>query len=154
MWNYICWYMNNQSSWKWQALMICIVTHCIGCISTNTRPHQLHWDDWEMGSAVLCMQIHAQNAVGWLALFRPVEAQRMFATCCVTSLINDIISCTRNMLNHPGASKQIAFGMSTQTCSYSSSQTTMPIPDQYESHMTWAEVILLIVPPVRKCGTI
>ena len=29
------------------------------------------------------------------------------------------------MLNHPGASLQIVFGMPTQTCSYSSSQTTM-----------------------------
>ena len=35
---------------------------------------------------------------------------------------------TRKMLNHPGASlskKQIAFGISTQTCSYSSSRTAM-----------------------------
>ena len=42
-------------------------------------------------------------------------------TPCITLIISKI-------LNHPGASLsewQIAFGMPTQTCSYSSSQTTM-----------------------------
>ena len=29
--------------------MLCKVTHCTGCVLTNTRPHQLHWGDWEMG---------------------------------------------------------------------------------------------------------
>ena len=27
------------------------VTHCVGCVSANTRPHQLHWGDQEMGTA-------------------------------------------------------------------------------------------------------
>ena len=26
-------------------------THCAGRISANTRPHQLRWGDWEMGTA-------------------------------------------------------------------------------------------------------
>ena len=30
------------------------VTHCAGRVSANTRPHQLHWGDQEMGTATLC----------------------------------------------------------------------------------------------------
>ena len=30
------------------------VTHCAGRISANTRPHQLRWGDWEMGTAISC----------------------------------------------------------------------------------------------------
>ena len=43
--------------------MLCKDTHCTEWIVDNTRPHQLHWDDWEMG-----LLPHAQNAVRWLAL--------------------------------------------------------------------------------------
>ena len=35
---------------------------CRRHILANTRPHQLHWGDWEMGQV--------QNAVRWLALFK------------------------------------------------------------------------------------
>ena len=34
--------------------MLCKVTHCAGYISANTRPHQLHWGDWE--TATSCAQ--------------------------------------------------------------------------------------------------
>ena len=30
------------------------VTHCAGCISASTRPHQLCWGDKEMGTAIIC----------------------------------------------------------------------------------------------------
>ena len=30
------------------------VTHCAGRVSANTRPHQLRWGDWEMGTAISC----------------------------------------------------------------------------------------------------
>ena len=36
--------------------MSCKVTHCTRHVSANTRPHQLHWGDQEMGTAVLCMK--------------------------------------------------------------------------------------------------
>ena len=36
--------------------MLCKVTHCAGCVSANTRPHQLHWGDWEMGTAISCTE--------------------------------------------------------------------------------------------------
>ena len=34
--------------------MLCKDTHCTEWIVDNTRPHQLHWDDWEMGTATSC----------------------------------------------------------------------------------------------------
>ena len=30
------------------------VTHCAGRVSANTRPHQLRWGGWEMGTAISC----------------------------------------------------------------------------------------------------
>ena len=35
--------------------MLCKVTHCAGRVSANTRPHQLHWGDREMGTATSCI---------------------------------------------------------------------------------------------------
>ena len=35
--------MNHISLIKRQAEMLCNVIHCAGCISANTRPHQLYW---------------------------------------------------------------------------------------------------------------
>ena len=32
------------------------ITHCAGCISANTRPHQLRWGDREMGTAISCTE--------------------------------------------------------------------------------------------------
>ena len=32
--------------------MLCKITHCARHILANTRPHQLSWDDWEMGTAL------------------------------------------------------------------------------------------------------
>lgn len=32
------------------------ITHCAEHISANTTPHQLHWDDREMGAAILCIK--------------------------------------------------------------------------------------------------
>ena len=41
--------------------MLCKVTHCAGRVSANTRPHQLHWGDREMGTAIVscveCSQV-------------------------------------------------------------------------------------------------
>ena len=41
--------------------MLCKVTHCAGRVSANTRPHQLRWGDWEMGTAIIscveCSQV-------------------------------------------------------------------------------------------------
>ena len=41
--------------------MLCKVTHCAGRVSANTRPHQLRWVDWEMGTAIIscveCSQV-------------------------------------------------------------------------------------------------
>ena len=36
--------------------MLCKVTHCTGHILANTRPHQLHWGDWEMGTVISCTE--------------------------------------------------------------------------------------------------
>ena len=45
--------------------MLCKVTHCAGRVLANTRPHQLRWDDREMGTAIYLMY---KNAVRWLPL--------------------------------------------------------------------------------------
>ena len=34
--------------------MFCKVTHCVGHVTANTRPHQLRWGDWETGTAISC----------------------------------------------------------------------------------------------------
>ena len=38
--------------------MLCKVTHCAGCVSANTRPHQLRWGDREMGTAIISCVPH------------------------------------------------------------------------------------------------
>ena len=37
--------------------MLCKVTHCAGHVSANTRPHQLRWGDWKMGTTISCSQV-------------------------------------------------------------------------------------------------
>ena len=32
--------------------MLYKVTHCAGRVLANTRPHQLRWGEWEMGTAI------------------------------------------------------------------------------------------------------
>ena len=34
--------------------MLSKVIHCVGRVLVNARPHQLHWGDWEMVTAILC----------------------------------------------------------------------------------------------------
>ena len=41
--------------------MLCKVTHRAGSVSANTRPHQLRWGDWEMGTA---MHYHS-SSIAW-----------------------------------------------------------------------------------------
>ena len=36
--------------------MLYEVTHCTEHVSANTRPHQLHGGDWEMGTAISCIE--------------------------------------------------------------------------------------------------
>ena len=36
--------------------MLCKFTYCAGHISPNTKPHQLRWGDWEMGTAISCTE--------------------------------------------------------------------------------------------------
>ena len=46
--------------------MLCKVTHCVGCVSDNTMSHQLHWGDWETGTAITCTALglsHPQTKV-------------------------------------------------------------------------------------------
>ena len=39
------------------------VTHCIGRVSANARPRQLHCSDWEMETATYLM--HIMQSGGW-----------------------------------------------------------------------------------------
>ena len=44
--------LNNKSPWrKCRSRCFYKVSHCAGHILA-TRPHQLHWGDWEMGTAI------------------------------------------------------------------------------------------------------
>ena len=47
--------------------MLYKVTNCAGHVLANTRPHQLHWGDWEMGTVISCIEC---SQVRWLALFK------------------------------------------------------------------------------------
>ena len=40
--------------------MLCKVTHCVGCVLANTRPHKLCQCDQEMGTAASCTLSHAK----------------------------------------------------------------------------------------------
>ena len=44
--------------------MLCKVTHCAGCILANTRPHQLHWGDWEVGGTATISCIECSQVAG------------------------------------------------------------------------------------------
>ena len=39
------------------------VTHCAGHVSVNTRPQQLRWGDWEMGTAMYMYMWQFQKSV-------------------------------------------------------------------------------------------
>ena len=41
--------------------MLYEVTEWGGYVSANTRPHQLHWGDWEMWTANLCKKMVGLN---------------------------------------------------------------------------------------------
>jgi len=51
----------NHISLIKQVQILCKVTHCTGHVSANTRPHQLRWGDWEIGTAIIscveCSQV-------------------------------------------------------------------------------------------------
>ena len=34
---------------------------CTGCVSANTRPHQLNWGDREVGTAILCTNMQSES---------------------------------------------------------------------------------------------
>ena len=59
------------------------VTHCAGRVSANTRPHQLHWDHWEIGTAISWI---AQNAVPKLS------REKTFANFAVLWLFAKVFS--------------------------------------------------------------
>ena len=54
---HICWWPQNEvynfHVHTCMTQMLYKVTHCAVYISANTRPHQLHWGDWEMGTATM-----------------------------------------------------------------------------------------------------
>ena len=64
--------------------MLCKVTHCTGRILTNTRPHQLHWGDWEvgwgdyweMGTSISC--IECSHVAGLMNILEYKNADNLF----------------------------------------------------------------------------
>ena len=48
--------MNNQGTTSPLKIGLDKVTHCAGPILVNTRPHQLHWGEQEMGTVVSCTE--------------------------------------------------------------------------------------------------
>ena len=60
----------NTYLWKKAGLDKDEVTHCGGHISANTRPHQLCWGDWEMGTATPFMQEGWNLLCVWISLHK------------------------------------------------------------------------------------
>ena len=65
--------MNNQGTTSPLKIGLDKVTHCVGHILANTRPHHLHWGDQEMGTVISCTECSlilsmrlAQNAARWV----------------------------------------------------------------------------------------
>ena len=52
---------------------VCKVTHCTGRISANTRPHQLHWDDREMGTVYHIQIYHFHQIIQTVRLNSTLE---------------------------------------------------------------------------------
>ena len=63
----------NHISLKTQAWMLCKVTHCAGRVSANTRPHQLHWGDREMGTAIISCVECSQVAGNYTASYTTIK---------------------------------------------------------------------------------
>ena len=49
-----CSHMHDNQQTKFSLKMSCKVTHCAGCNTANTRPHQLRWGD-------ACIHIHTHT---------------------------------------------------------------------------------------------
>ena len=85
--------------------MLCKVTYCAGCVSANTKPHQLCWGDQEMGTATSCAEY--SQATG---LIQKIGRRHEYVTLlhsayepCCTTCENEIGICTRTMFGfYPG----------------------------------------------------
>ena len=70
--------------------MLCKVTHCTGCVSANTKPHQLRWGDWEMGTAISCIECSQVAGLIQKSAETP-RKHRLFVQLFVVQLDDDII---------------------------------------------------------------
>ena len=55
------------------------VIHCAGLVLANTRPHQLHWGDMEMGTAISCTK-------WWLAVTWAVALLYLSTICMLLKM--------------------------------------------------------------------
>ena len=75
--------------------MLCKNGQCAGCVSTNTRPHQLHCGDQEMGTAISCMK--CSQVVGQNSKTTSVMINHRGAS--LSEQHNDLL-CTKQDLSH------------------------------------------------------
>ena len=86
--------------------MLYKVTHCAGHVSANISPHQLHWGDREMGTAISCTErsqvyrsslkapsFHKQTYIH-LSTDQMCQVITVYGS---TSQLKSLLQCTENM---------------------------------------------------------
>ena len=68
--------------------MLCKVTHCVGHVAANTRPHQQHWGNEEMEAVISC-----KKTVRWLALSTRSELPSLSAPYLVIKSVTTNLQC-------------------------------------------------------------
>ena len=91
--------MNNQRTTsplkkKAKVYVVCKVTHCAGCISANTRPPQLHWDNREMGTTISC----ANTVRGLASSRRLVELSFSEASSLHAAVLHVAVFCLKTTI--------------------------------------------------------
>ena len=61
--------------------MFCKVIHRTGRVSANTRPHQLHWGNQEMGTAISCIECSQMAGI----VQKSVETRESTVSSCSCS---------------------------------------------------------------------
>ena len=59
--------------------------HCARRISSNTRPHQLHWGDWEIGTAIMHINIGSFNYITCIVEINPIGPNTVTCNLLIAS---------------------------------------------------------------------
>ena len=74
--------------------MLCKVTHCTGHISANARPHQLHWGDQDMGTAISCTKCgQAADLIQKVCTVSFLKASSLYAAVLCAAVLCAAVLC-------------------------------------------------------------